>query len=85
MMLRLAGLLLAGTGAAHFAAPQVFEPITKTAFPEDTRQWTYRNGAIEVALGLALTTRKTRLLGLAGTAGYGYWLSGRVRANRSES
>ncbi|HEY0542948.1 MAG TPA: hypothetical protein VGD53_31620 [Actinoallomurus sp.] len=85
MMLRLAGLLLAGTGAAHFAAPQVFDPISKAAFPDDTRQWTYRNGAAEVALGLALTTRKTRLLGLAGTAGYAYWLAGRVRANRAES
>jgi uncharacterized membrane protein len=85
MMLRLAGLLLAGTGAAHFAAPQVFDPISKAAFPDDTRQWTYRNGATEVALGLALTTRKTRLLGLAGTAGYTYWLAGRVRANRAES
>jgi uncharacterized membrane protein len=84
MMLRLAGLLLAGTGAAHFAAPQVFDPISKAAFPEDTRQWTYRNGAIEVGLGLALTTKKTRLLGLAGTAGYAYWLAGRVRATRAE-
>jgi uncharacterized membrane protein len=84
-MLRLAGIVLAGTGAAHFAAPQVFDPISKAAFPEDFRRATYRNGAIEVALGLALTTRRTRLLGLAGSAGYAYWLAGRVRTNRSES
>jgi hypothetical protein len=84
-MLRLAGILLAGTGAAHFAAPQLFDPISKAAFPENTRQWTYRDGAIEVALGLAMTSKKTRLLGLAGTAGYAYWLTNRVRANRSES
>jgi uncharacterized membrane protein len=84
-MLRIAGILLVGTGAAHFAAPRFFDPISKAAFPEDTRQWTYRNGATEVALGLALTTRKTRLLGLAGTAAYAYWLVNRVRANRPES
>ncbi|GLY81194.1 hypothetical protein [Actinoallomurus iriomotensis] len=84
-MLRIAGILLAGTGAAHFAAPQVFDPISKAAFPDDTRQWTYRNGAIEVALGLALTTKRTRLLGLAGTAGYAGWLASRVRANRGAS
>ena len=83
-MLRLAGIVLAGTGAAHFAAPQVFDPISRAAFPDDPRQATYRNGAIEVALGLALTTKRTRLLGLAGSAGYAYWLAGRVRANRSE-
>ncbi len=84
-MLRLAGLLLAGTGAAHFAAPHVFDPLSKAAFPENTRQWTYRNGATEIALGLALTTKKTRLLGLAGAAGYTYWLAGRVRANRADA
>jgi uncharacterized membrane protein len=84
-MLRLAGILLAGTGAAHFAAPQLFDPISKAAFPENTRQWTYRDGALEVALGLAMTSKKTRLLGLAGTSGYAYWLTNRVRANRPES
>jgi uncharacterized membrane protein len=84
-MLRLVGLLIAGTGVAHFAAPQLFNPITKAAFPENTREWTYRAGAMQVALGLAVTSKKTRLLGLAGTAGYVYWLTNRVRANRPES
>jgi hypothetical protein len=84
-MLRIAGILLAGTGAAHLAAPQLFEPIAKTAFPENTREWTYRNGAIEIGLGLALTSRKTRILGLLGSAGYAVWLVDRVRANRPES
>ncbi|MDN3354661.1 hypothetical protein [Actinomadura sp. DC4] len=84
-MLRIAGILLAGTGAAHFAAPQLFDPISKAAFPENTRQWTYRDGALELALGLAMTSKKTRLLSLAGTAGYAYWLTSRVRANRSEA
>lgn len=84
-MLRLAGLLLAGTGAAHFAAPELFTPITKAAFPENTREWTYGVGAMEVAAGLAITSKKTRLLGLAGTAAYAYWLTNRVRAGRRES
>lgn len=85
MLLRLAGILLAGTGAAHFAAPQVFDPISQAAFPDNPRQATYRDGAIEVALGLALTSRKTRLLGLAATGAYAYWLADRVRKNRRES
>ena len=84
MMLRIAGLLIAGTGVAHFAAPELFTPITKAAFPENTREWTYGVGAMEVALGLAVTSKKTRLLGLAGTAGYVYWLANRVRASRAE-
>ncbi|TCP57248.1 hypothetical protein EV191_1011201 [Tamaricihabitans halophyticus] len=71
------GLLLAGTGAAHFAAPQAFESISKTAFPEDTTTWVYRNGATEVALGLALTSRRTRKLGTIGLLGYTAWLGGR--------
>ena len=33
---RLAGLSLAGAGVAHFVAPQLFEGITKSAFPRDT-------------------------------------------------
>jgi hypothetical protein len=32
-----------------------------------------------------MTSKKTRLLSLAGTAGYAYWLTNRVRANRPES
>jgi uncharacterized membrane protein len=84
-MLRLAGLLLAGTGAAHFAAPRLFDPLSQAAFPDDPRQATYRDGAVEIALGLALTSRRTRLLGLAATGAYAYWLTDRVRANRQKS
>ncbi len=39
-------------------------------FPEDTTTWTYRNGACETAIGLALVSPPTRRLGLAGLAGY---------------
>lgn len=84
-MLRLAGLLLAGTGAAHFAAPQLFDPVSQLAFPDGPREATYRDGAIEIALGLALTSRRTRMLGLAATGVYAYWLTDRIRKNRPES
>jgi uncharacterized membrane protein len=75
---RLFGLLLAGSGVAHFAAPALFEPVTKVAFPEDTEQWTYRNGATEVAIGLALAGKRTRKLGTVGLLGYVGFLGSRV-------
>jgi uncharacterized membrane protein len=77
-LIRLAGIALAGTGALHFARPQLFEPMTKIAFPENTQQWIQRNGATELALGLALTSRKTRLIGLGGVAAYALWLGSRT-------
>ncbi|MFC9973295.1 hypothetical protein ACFVH6_20620 [Spirillospora sp. NPDC127200] len=80
-LLRAAGLALAATGAAHFAAPQMFEPISKLAFPQDTAAWIKRNGATELALGLALTTEKTRKAGLIGTAVYTAWLGARTAYN----
>ncbi|WP_020668788.1 hypothetical protein [Amycolatopsis nigrescens] len=79
---RLFGLLLAGTGAAHFAAPALFEPVSAAAFPKDTRQWVYRNGATELTLGLALAGKRTRKLGAAGLVGYVGWLGSRVLAQR---
>jgi uncharacterized membrane protein len=82
LSLRTAGVLLAATGAAHFAAPKRFEAVTALAFPDNTRQWTYRNGATELALGLALTVPRTRKLGVAGVAAYTAWLGARARAGR---
>ncbi|HEY3014214.1 MAG TPA: hypothetical protein VGJ41_03850 [Nocardioides sp.] len=79
---RLLGGLIAATGAAHFAAPKAFEPVSSLAFPNDTRSWVYRNGAAEVAIGAALMTRKTRKLGLAGLAAYGAFLGSRVVTSR---
>ncbi|MFC0039964.1 hypothetical protein [Actinomadura rayongensis] len=80
-LLRTAGLVLAATGAAHFAAPGAFAPVTRIAFPENTRAWIQRNGATEIALGLALTARRTRRAGLAGTALYAAWLGARTARN----
>ncbi|EWC60302.1 hypothetical protein UO65_4410 [Actinokineospora spheciospongiae] len=77
-----AGLVLAGTGAAHFVAPKAFVPITVKAFPSDTKQWVLRNGATELALGLAVSNAKTRKLGLVGLLGYVGWLGSRILQNR---
>ncbi|MGH3863210.1 hypothetical protein [Actinokineospora sp.] len=81
-MSRLLGLLIAAVGAAHFVAPKVFEPVSAKAFPEDTEQWIYRNGATEVVLGAAVAMKRTRKLGVLGLAVYGGWLGSRVLANR---
>jgi uncharacterized membrane protein len=68
------GFLLAALGAAHFAAPDAFEEVTKLAFPENTKDWVKRNGATEAALGLAMMLKPTRKLGVVGVLGYTGWL-----------
>lgn len=75
---RLLGLALAGTGAAHFVAPAAFEPVSRKAFPDDTRRWVLRNGATEVAIGLAIAGSRTRTVGVVGFAAYGAWLAFRT-------
>jgi uncharacterized membrane protein len=77
-LLTVAGLALAATGVAHFAKPDAFESITKTAFPDDTRTHTFINGGIETALGVALASRSTRRVGLVGLLGYGAYLGAAV-------
>jgi hypothetical protein len=47
---RLAGLAVAGIGLSHFTSPQLFDGITKQAFPRNSRQHLYINGGIETAL-----------------------------------
>jgi uncharacterized membrane protein len=68
------GFLLAALGAAHFAAPDAFEEVTKMAFPENTKDWVMRNGATEAALGVAMMLKPTRKLGVLGVLGYTGWL-----------
>jgi hypothetical protein len=58
------GFLLASLGAAHLAAPDAFEEVTKVAFPENT----------ETTLGVAMMLKKTRKLGVLGLLGYTGWL-----------
>ncbi|OBK34748.1 hypothetical protein A5658_10865 [Mycobacterium sp. 1245111.1] len=73
---RFSGLALAGAGLAHFTNPALFEPITKSAFPRNTRQHLYTNGSIETVLGLSFASRQTRSLGVVGIIGYLAYLGG---------
>ncbi len=78
----IAGLALAGAGVAHFVVPQLFEGLTKPAFPSNTRQHVYIDGGIETAVGLGLAAQQTRKLALIGLAGYLLYLIGNVVHNR---
>lgn len=80
--LTLAGLGIAGVGLAHFTSPQLFDGITKQAFPRNSRQHLYINGGIETALGLGLSTRQTRPLAVVGAISYVAYLAGNVARNR---
>lgn len=79
---QLTGLAVAGTGVVHFVKPEVFEDITRQAFPRDTRRHVYIDGGIETGIGLGLVTRKTRKLAVVGLLGYGAYLAGNVVRNR---
>ncbi len=68
------GFLVAAVGAAHFAAPDTFEELTKVAFPVDTKNWVARNGATEIAIGAAMMLEPTRKLGVLALLGYTGWL-----------
>jgi uncharacterized membrane protein len=77
---RYAGLAIAGVGVAHFTSPQLFEQITKSAFPRNTTQHLYINGGIETLIGLGLANRSTRGLSAVGSIGYlAYLASNAVR------
>ncbi|MGZ6779078.1 MAG: hypothetical protein ACXVGO_08805 [Mycobacterium sp.] len=78
----LAGLAVAGVGVAHFVKPEAFEDITVRAFPRDTRKHLFINGGLETAIGLGLSSRKTRKLAVVGLIGYGAYLAGNVARNR---
>jgi uncharacterized membrane protein len=79
---RFAGLAVAGMGLAHFTSPQLFDEITKEAFPRNTRRHLYVNGGIETALGLGLNSRRTRAASIVGLIGYGAYLAGNVARSR---
>ncbi|CRK56040.1 hypothetical protein [Alloactinosynnema sp. L-07] len=81
-MSRLLGISLALTGAAHFVVPKAFESVSRMAFPEETGRWIKRNGATELAIGLALTADRTRTAGAVGLVAYGAWLGSRLLKNR---
>lgn len=76
-----AGAALAATGLAHFAKPELFEPITAPVFPDNTRRHIYLNGGIETALGVGLVVPQTRKVAVAGALGYlGYLALAAVRS-----
>ena len=79
---KFAGLVVAGIGLSHFTSPQLFDGITKTAFPRNTRQRVYIHGGVETALGLGLSSTKTRPLAAVGTIGYLAYLAGNAARNR---
>jgi uncharacterized membrane protein len=81
-LIGLAGLAMAGIGVAHFVRPEAFEQVTATAFPENTEQHLYMDGAAETILGLALAMPKTRKLAAIGLLGYGGYLAANVIKNR---
>lgn len=80
--LKLAGLAVAGIGLSHFTSPQLFDGVTKSAFPRNTRQRVYIHGGVETALGLGLSARQTRPLAAVGTIGYLAYLAGNAARNR---
>ncbi|MCG7595636.1 hypothetical protein ACXYX3_02550 [Mycobacterium sp. C3-094] len=73
-----AGLALAATGLSHFVAPQIYEGMTKAAFPDNTRTHVFIDGGIETALGLGIAAPKTRKLALVGALVYLAYLAGNV-------
>ncbi|BBX47819.1 membrane protein [Mycobacterium cookii] len=73
---RYTGLALAGAGLSHFTSPRLFEPITKSAFPRNTRQHVYTNGSIETVLGLGFSSKQTRSFATVGLIGYLAYLGG---------
>lgn len=77
-----AGLALAGTGVAHFVRPELFEGITKAAFPTDTARYLKINGGLETALGLGVALPQTRKLAVVGLLGYGGYLAVNAIRNR---
>lgn len=78
----LAGLAVAVVGVTHFVKPEVFEDVTRQAFPRDTRTHVYIDGGIETAIGLSLASLRTRKLAVVGLLGYGAYLAGNVVRNR---
>lgn len=78
----LTGLALAGSGVTHFVAPQLFESITRPAFPRDTDRHIKTNGSIETAIGIGLLIPKIRKLATIGSLGYLGYLATHAIRNR---
>jgi uncharacterized membrane protein len=81
-IVRFAGLVIASIGLAHFAKPEAFESITKTAFRDNIRQHIAINGGIETLLGVGLAAPRTRRLAVIGALGYLGYLGANLARNR---
>ena len=80
-LVQVGGLALAGTGLAHFVKPELFEGITKQAFPRNTRQHIRVNGGLETAIGFGLAVPKARKAAAIGAIGYIAYLGGNIARN----
>jgi uncharacterized membrane protein len=78
----LAGLGIAAVGLAHFVKPDAFESATAMAFPENTEDHIYIDGAAETLLGLGLVLPRTRKLAVLGLLGYGGYLAANMLKNQ---
>ena len=79
---RLTGVAIASMGLAHFARPEAFESITRTAFPDNTRQHVAINGGIESLLGVGLATPRTRRPAVIASLGYlAYLVANLIRSS----
>lgn len=81
---RIAGAGLAGTGLLHFAAPKLFVPLTRTAFPEQTERFVTVNGTLETLVGTALLAKRTRTFGFIGLLVYLLYLGTNAKKTRDE-
>lgn len=79
---RIGGAGLAATGLLHFVAPQLFVPITRPAFPEQTERFVTVNGTLETLLGTALVARRTRTFGFIGLLVYVGYLAFNAKTTR---
>ncbi|MCF8571682.1 hypothetical protein L5G32_15530 [Gordonia sp. HY002] len=80
-LVRLSGMAIALSGAAHFATPRLFVAISKSLFPNDTEKWVAINGASEAAIGLAIIERRTRPVGAVALGAYSIYLGDRLIAD----
>jgi uncharacterized membrane protein len=57
------GVLLAGAGVTHFAAPKFYDAMIPAALPGEPRMWTYGSAVAELAVAAAVVAPRTRRLG----------------------
>lgn len=82
---RIGGGGLAATGLLHFVAPQLFVPITRPAFPEQTERFVTVNGTLETLIGTALVAKRTRTFGFIGLLVYVGYLAFNAKTTRDEA